>query len=472
MRHPNVLLIICDHLSTRVVGAYGEGEGCTPNIDSVAANGVSFGRVYTTYPLCMPARASFWTGRYPHQTLVESNGGKYTNGPLPEDLTTVGEHFKSVGYRCVHFGKAHDFGTLKGFEVFPVGEELSVPSPHEAWPENYDTWQDNDTLAKCEQWLAAATDEPFVCVADINNPHNICGWVGANNSMEGPVTAVPVPGVLPELPDNFTSDDLAELPLPVRYICCTHNRQAQTQHWDETNYRHYIAAFRHYTQLADDGVGRLLRALEGAGKLDNTIVVVMADHGDSQTSHGLVTKQVHFYDEVVRVPFIIAGPGITRNSGVCHEPLGSLLDLFPTLCGLTGVRLPTGLMGVDWSQFLGGGEAEIRSCVAAEWLTEWGHELSPGRMIRSERYKYIRYLEGDGEILYDMINDPGEKQNLAGEQSFSQVLQEHREMLARHVEESGDNFFSREVVVDERWRSHEPGWQCHRGIAAPMAQKS
>jgi len=78
MRHPNVLLIICDHLSTRVVGAYGEGEGCTPNIDRVAANGVSFGRVYTTYPLCMPARASFWTGRYPHQTLVESNGGKYT----------------------------------------------------------------------------------------------------------------------------------------------------------------------------------------------------------------------------------------------------------------------------------------------------------------------------------------------------------------------------------------------------------
>lgn len=469
MKNPNILLIISDHLSTRVVGAYGEGTGCTPAIDSVAARGTILANAYTACPLCMPSRAAFWTSRYPHQTRVESNGRKHVNGPLPEDLPTVGTHFREAGYRCVHFGKTHDFGTLKGFDVVSVEERPSASAPHPAWPENYDTLQDNDTLAKCESWLRQPPETPFFCVADLNNPHNICGWVGHNDSMNGPVTSLTGPGELPDLPANFAWDDLDNLPLPMRYICCSHNRQAQTQQWDEANYRHYIAAFRHYTQMADAGVARLLAALGSSpDAFDNTLVVIMADHGDSQASHGLVTKQVQFYDEVARVPLLFAGPGVQQRSVPCAAPLASLLDLLPTLCGLAGVPGPSKTEGVNLAPFLGGAPAPERPYVASEWLTEWGFTYSPGRMIRTERFKYIRYREGNGEALYDLVNDPGEQCNCAADSAFVDELIRHRALLEQHVAATADDFFTREASVASRWRTHTPGWQHHRGIAAPM----
>lgn len=467
---PNIFLIICDHLSTRVVGRYGEGSDCTPNINAIAEDGVTFANAYTPCPLCMPARAAFWSSLYPHQTRVQSNGRKHDNGPLPDDLSTMGTVFSDAGYRCMHFGKTHDFGTLKGFET---AEQKAIPSPtppHPAWPENNDTLRDNYTVQECEKWLRSPPEnEPFFCVADLQNPHNICGWVGENNSMETPVNPVPIPGELPELPDNFSSEDLQQRPVPVQYICCTHNRQAQTQNWTRENYRHYVAAFQHYSRRVDAEIGRLMSALEAGGNAENTIVVVMADHGDSQASHGLVTKQVHFYEETARVPLIFAGPGIRRQPDLA-PPLASLLDLMPTFCGLTGTPMPDGKQGLSLAPYLADGTPPEREYVASEWFTEWGFEYSPGRMLRTERYKYTRYLEGSGEELYDLTEDPGEMHNLATVPQHQDILKRHRELLQHHVVSTNDDFFDLEVIVDPRWRSHQPGWQNHEGVPAPMAE--
>ena len=107
----------------------------------------------------------------------------------------------------------------------------------------------------------------------------------------------------------------------------------------------------------------------------------------------------------------------------------------------------------------------------------WGCTVSPGRMIRSSRYKYTSYLEGSGgaddptggEELYDLQEDPGEMVNRAADPAHREVLSQHRAMLGRHIRDTGDPFYSYEVVADERWRSHELGYGHHRGPTAPLA---
>lgn len=477
---PNILIIVSDHLSTRAVGAYGESSWAdTPNIDRIAERGVVFENMYTSCPLCAPARASFWTGRFPHDTGVLSNGLKadgpdiLPNSNVPEDMPTIGESFKNAGYQTIHFGKCHDSGGLRGFEIAPDGKRESEHVPV-GYPENNDTWKDHWAMDRFVEWTEDGFPDPFCCVVDLQNPHNICGWIGEHNSLDGPVAHPEREVELPELPANNRVTDWESLPLPIRYICCSHNRAGQTSHYTDEDWRYYIDAFRHYSKMADDHVGTVLRLLEEGGVLDDTLVILMADHGDGMGSHQMATKQVSFYEETARVPFIAAGPGVPKG-GQRVATLTSLLDLFPGLCEYAGVDVPEGLSGVSFAPLLAGGAIE-REFVAAEWYSEWGCTVSPGRMIRSERFKYTSYLEGSGgaddptggEELYDLARDRGEMVNLAADPAYRDVLLQHRAMLKRHIHEQQDPFYSLEVVADKRWRSHTLGYQHHSGPTAPM----
>ncbi len=112
-------------MAQRSVGAYGDPWARTPNIDRLAHEGVRFANSYTPCPLCLPARAAFWTGRLPHQTGVVSNGRLLDIPTTPEDRPTLGSLFSQAGYECLHFGKAHDGGTLRGFR-HEAGEFLTA----------------------------------------------------------------------------------------------------------------------------------------------------------------------------------------------------------------------------------------------------------------------------------------------------------------------------------------------------------
>ena len=105
--------------------------------------------------------------------------------------------------------------------------------------------------------------------------------------------------------------------------------------------------------------------------------------------------------------------------------------------------------------------------LSANGTTEWGFTICPGRMLRTDRYKYIRYLEGDGEELFDLQNDPGERRSLINDPKYKEVLEQHRKLLLEHIKATNDDFFQRELNIDSRWRSHHPGYQHHTGISAP-----
>lgn len=493
---PNILIFICDQLTHRAVGAYesvaqpvtGTAYDATPNIDALARDGVAFASAYTSCPLCMPSRAAFWTGRFPHETGVVSNGSRCYHPRVPAALPTLGETFSAAGYDARHYGKTHDHGALRAFRSYvQLAEPVEEKAP---WLLAKETFIDRSTTEQVVHYLSKARDDPFLVVADYHNPHNICSWVGAH---AGPHEDDPLPaGVsLPPLPANFETPDMADRPLPVQYVCCSHRRLAQAARWSPENYRHYIAAYLHYTRRVDAEVGTVLAALAESHAAADTLVVVMADHGDGLAAHRMVTKQVSFYEEPARVPFIFAAPGARAGSNVgivprsepIEPPLASLLDLFPTLCDVAGITPPPGLRGVSLHPWLmdegdeapdagsdgatGDAGAPAREFVVSEWFSEWCFTRSPGRMVRSPRYKYTRYLEGDGEELFDLVTDPGELHSLINDPAHAEVLAAHRAMLETHVTRTGDPFFRYAVHVDPRWRSHAPGYQNHDGPCAP-----
>ena len=466
-RTPNLLVITADQLSQPAVGAYSGRSGCTPNIDRLAARGARFTECYTPCPLCQPARAAFWTGRFPHETGVLSNGWQDPVPPVPASLPTLGELFGAAGYETVHFGKTHDAGGLRGSRIEPAHERIVAPVG--PWPVNADTFQDRDTTARVVEYLREPPSAPFLAVADLNNPHNICQYVGA---YAGPHTDPPIPTPLPELPANFRVANFAELPRPVQYICCTHNRQAQAAGWTETNYRHYLAAYYHYVSRVDTEIGHILNALWATPAGRHTVVVFFADHGDSLAGRQLVTKQVSFYDETTRVPLIVTGPGVTGRGGRSIPGLCSLLDLLPTLTAVAGIEAPAGVWGQSLWPWLQGQRTDApHESVVSEWFTEWGITVEPGRMLRTPGGKYTRYCEGNGEELYDLTTDPGETRSLVTTPAYRTALTEHRRRLDEHLAATADPFATLAPKVDPRWRSHPPGYHCHHGPAAPMEAK-
>lgn len=456
---PNFLIIQCDHLTQRVVGAYGETKGCTDAIDQVAAQGVHFANAYVGCPLSQPSRAALWSGMMPHQTNIRSNSNAPISPILPESVPTLGSLFSESGYDAVHFGKTHDMGSLRGFKH---KEPVAKPFEDPEFPVNNDSFLDVGTCEDAVAYLSNPPKDPFICIADFQNPHNICGYVGEK---KGAHTDTPISGSLPELPSNFEVQDWNNVPEPVQFICCSHRRMTQASHWSEDNYRHYIAAFQHYTKMVSKQINTVLKALYSTPAGRNTIVVIMADHGDGMASHRMVTKQISFYEEITNVPFIFAGPGIKQQKkpidGILTQPT---IDLLPTLCDLAGIQVPAEKPGISLVPTLTGKkQTKTRPYAVSEWHSEYDVITTPGRMIRGPRYKYTHYLEGNGEELYDLKTDKGERVNLANNPKYAKVLAQHRAMLDDYIARTKDDYRSLKVDADKKWRNHTPGYPTHEG---------
>lgn len=457
----NILVFVLDQLSWRALSIYGNNDSRTPNIDSIARNGIAASSCYCSYPLCQPSRASLWSGEYPHRNKVWSNGRNWPIEPLDETYPAIGEVFRNAGYETRHFGKKHDGGALRGF-ISDEEMEDRIEDENNAFPFNMDTYADAYTVRRAEEYLSSYDGKkPLFAVVDFVNPHNICGWIGKNKGKHD--CTLPLDS-LPKLPDNFSFDDIENRPLPVQYLCCSHVRQSQTVGWSDDNFREYLAAYYYYLGVADRYVGRVLDALKKSALYDDTLIVFTSDHGDNMTSRGSVTKQATLYEEVTRVPLIFAGPGVRKQEkpidGICSH-----LDLFPTLCSYASIAIPDKLDGMDISSLLSDGIIPEHEYVVSEWHTEWGYTVSPGRMLRHGNIKYIRYLEGNGEELYFLDKDPYEKHNAVREDGVA--LEMMRKLFDKYLDDSNDPFLSLGYKADRMWRSHQLGYQMHRGCSAP-----
>ncbi|MEK7415047.1 MAG: sulfatase-like hydrolase/transferase [Planctomycetota bacterium] len=456
---PDLLLICLDQLSALAIG-----RGDTPTIDALAAGDSSFTTAVTACPLCMPARASFWSGLLPHRTGVTSNGRWAAVPKWPTGRKTLGRILTASGYACRHVGKCHDAGSLDGFTCVPETEQ-HIAAEHPAWPLHGDSLRDvATTTAACAILAEPAGDAPRCLAVDLNNPHDICGWIG---DYQKSLCRVDPPGELPELPFNHAPADPAVLPRSLQYVCCAHNRQAQVTDFTTTDWRRYIAAYRHYVRRADADVATILAALRSSGRADRTLVLLWTDHGDGMGAHALATKHTSFYEESVRVPFIVTGPGVPAGQLV-NDTLVSLTDLLPTICGLVGADVPA-CDGVDLSGWLGAARPrQVRSQVVSEWWSEWGSTVEPGRMLRDGRWKYVHYREDGREQLFDLAADPGEMTDLARDSAHIDQLVQMRAALEAHIAATADPYPTLAAQADPRWRTHAPGQLQHVGPTAPQ----
>jgi arylsulfatase A-like enzyme len=438
---PNFLIICVDQMASHYLGANGCREARTPNLDRIAASGVSARRAYCPATVCMPSRAAFLTGLTPSGSGVTMNGQA-----LDPEIPTFATRLAAGGYQTHSVGKLHlePFGYSgspeclegwatgritrlpEGYHGFQTADYLGghgyyvfgeyVPWLHErldnpeAWhKENrLDSWFTYEAMRNLppewhyNHWVAdRAIDflnnrkrEPFLLWCSFPDPHH--PFV-ASAPYRAKFDAA-------QMEISPTFGDVTD-PLPI--LAAQRNSLPTLS---ETELREAVAETHAMIHHVDEQIGRILDRLEQTGLADNTVVAFLSDHGDYLGSHGLIKKSLWQYEELQRVPFLLRVPDAPHANW--NTPV-SLLDLAPTVLELAGLEAP-GLAGRSLVAALREGAEPAPRPILIEHRQ---NETLRVRTIVCDDRKLIHYGE-HGALAYDLSSDPGETVNRAGEPSF------------------------------------------------------
>jgi choline-sulfatase len=435
-----------DH-SADVFGAYGSRSAKTPHLDKLAASGVRFDRAYANQPVCTPSRQSLLTGLYPHAAGVTLLGT-----PLQEEKLTLADHLAAHGYRTAAIGKMHFNSRLKhGFETrvdtpeYQAWLKANPPRPVPPGTRVRDRWQPFRTPAR--EWLNAevlpegrhleetqsaffvrsaidfmkAPDvRPFLLWLSLYEPHSPFNFPVEYAGRFKPGD-FEVPAVGPE--------DPPQIPLCFRGL-------------SDADKRGIAAAYHTSLAFADEMLGRALTWLRGSGLAEETLVVYASDHGYHLGHHGRFEKH-SFYERAVRAPLVFSRPGLL--SGTSTEFV-ELVDVFPTVCDLTGVPTPPNLHGRAllrkareemsspqfprlWvmSTYTQNEEAMIRT-------DGWKLVYCTGKLKRDDGYVTENPAPGRYRKLYHLKTDPEEMKDVA--RDHPEIVRELQGHLHRRLQET------------------------------------
>ncbi len=440
IRPPNLLFVFTDQQSALAMGGPQQPWVRTPALQALAHRGVSFTRSYCAAPVCGPSRACLLTGVAAHETGVR------WNGQTPDaKLVTLGQRLRSAGYETAWAGKWHlpkSYPTEP--DALPGFENLALDPNHPllrrevgyGWP-GYalGTNTDGPFVDQAIRFLHRPHDRPFMLAVSLHNPHDICWWVRKPRRLPGP-------GALPPLPSNFAVPDREPAFLRLGRQRDHYGEEIQyTTSWQEEDWRLYLHAYYRMTEEVDAQVGRLLDTLASTGQQEQTLVIFTSDHGEGMAAHQWVAK-LAFHEEIMRVPLIVAGPGVPGRARVDASSLVSGLDIYPTLCDLAGTEAGAGARGRSLRPLLASPTYDWNRShlVCALDPDDQRPDLS-GRLVISDRFKYCAYSVGPGaETLHDLRNDPGEMHDLARHADYRAVLDQHRCWLAAWQQETCDPF--------------------------------
>ena len=426
MRPLNLLILCVDQQSTKHLGCYGSKVVKTPHIDRLAFGGTRFENTYTPSPICVPARSIMATGRYVHQTECWDNIHPYHG-----QVESWAHILRNAGHRVVSIGKLHyrneqddtgfdeqiipmhvakNGGDIKSLlrDPLPGGKERSKLAEQLEPNGSSKTRYDSQVTKLTCQWLKEVgtnQDKPWALFMSQVSPHP-------------PLTS---PREFFDLYMDEDIEPIKQAPGSLHpWIQQFRNTRNDDDFFtDETR----VLALRNYYGLcsfADHNIGLVLKALEESGQVDNTRIIFTSDHGDNLGARSLWSK-CDMYEEVSRVPLILAGPEVPKGK-VCATPT-SLIDLYPTVLEAVGID-PTVHEVNPHSKSLWHC-AVANDDPARVVFAEYHAAASPSAsyMIRKGRYKYIYYVGYEPE-LFDLESDPEELENLATNSKYKEVCSE------------------------------------------------
>jgi choline-sulfatase len=430
MRPKNLLIIMSDQHSRALMGCYGHALVRTPNLDRLAARGTRFTGCWTPSPVCIPARASFATGKYIHQIGFWDNADPY-DGSIP----SWHHRLRDAGHRVVSIGKLHfrsdddDSGFSesivpmqvvegKGDLLGLIRDDLPVRGAaykmaRMAGPgESPYTQYDREIASRAQIWLHDEArkyrDKPWVLFVSFVAPHY-------------PLTAPP------EHFYRYFEDP--ELPMPLFY-----ERQERPDHpfirdyarafnFDDyfenpTDVRRAVAGYYGLCSFMDAQVGKVFDALTSAGLATDTRIIYTSDHGDAVGKRGLWGKST-LYEETAGVPLIVAGDGIPQGRVI--NTVANLVDVYPFIIDCVGEdgagMIEPDHPGVSIARLANG--ENPRRTVLSEYH---GMGSTTGAFtIRNGPFKYIRYVKYRAQ-LFDLERDPDEVRDLCTDRMYTEVL--------------------------------------------------
>ncbi len=446
MPRPNILILMPDQFRADCLSCAGHPQMKTPNLDSIASQGTRFTQAASVSPVCMPARASFISSRYPH------NHGMWRNsGCLPANDESLFHHLQRAGYCTAHIGKSHyyphggdhmrnyeDYMHARGLEYVHevtgpwattgmrsyMTDRLEEHGLYEAFKRDYQQRRE----ARKEKPLMVKPsplppdlfldsyvgDKATKYVGEYEDQRPMCLFVG----FPGPHEPWDAPGEYAEMYDEDKTPD------PIPWPQENRDLPPETRDMDDfqpkgsttpENISKIQANYFGKISLIDHWIGQILGALQERNMLEDTMVVFWSDHGEMLGDHRRVFKST-FHESSMRVPLIMSWPGHFQD-GETSDVLAETVDIFPTILDSLGLEASERSLGRSLNPVLSGESDHLRT----EQLSEVLHAGERRACLRTRERKYAIREDGSPFMLYQLRDDLQEQHNLIGDQDPSDL---------------------------------------------------
>lgn len=400
---PNIIIIYTDDMGIGDLSCYNSGWACTPNIDKLAKDGLKFNHYYTASPVSSPSRVGLTTGMFPTEWGINtflndrmSNANCEQNDYLDSNAPTIAKSLKKVGYATAHFGKWHMGGgrdvddapqiPLYGFDEYVTTYEGPDPDPL-ITASNW-IWSEKDSIQRWDR-TAYFVDKTL-------------NFLSRHKDQSCFI--------------NLWPDDMHDPWIP------SSGFYPLSETWSSRN--NFIAVLTQY----DKQIGRLLEGIDKLGIRENTLIIFTSDNGalptfDNARTNGLRGSKNSLYEGGINMPFIICWPGTIKAGKTDNENVVSSVDIYPSLCKITGAKQIEGYeySGEDMSLVLLGLKSQKRT---KDLMWDFGrnkyfnkpsrlNQRSPHLAIRRGNWKLLVNSDGQHAELFDIKNDPHETTNIA-----------------------------------------------------------
>ncbi|MBX9942851.1 MAG: sulfatase-like hydrolase/transferase [Reyranella sp.] len=507
----NVLFIMCDQLRADHLSCAGHPHLETPAIDGLARRGVRFPRAYVQSGVCGPSRMSFYTGRY-----MTSHGATWNRVPLSLREKTLGDYLRPAGLRVALAGKTHVLPDTDGLERYGIegGSALAALMRAGGFEEldRYDGHSPPGSESHYADYLRRhgyVSNDPwsdYVIAAEGPNGEKLSGWhmrnvvhparVAEEHSETAYMTReamrfvdeqgdrpwflhlsyvkphwpymAPAPyhnmfGPQHCLPFNRDESELVDQ----HPVLAAYRRHEESVSFSRPDARATVApAYMGLIRQIDDWLGRLFDHLAKAGRLDDTLIVFTADHGDFLGDHWLGEKEM-FYEEALRVPFIVVDPDSAADAtrGTVDDRLVEAIDVVPTVLAALGLPPHEHLVeGRSLLPLLRGAKTETwRDAVFSELdyafrearlLLKRGPRDCRAIMVRTDRWKYV-WWQDYRPMLFDLAHDPQERRDLGANDSYAHIRHEMEQRLAAWSRARKTRVTVDDAYVEARTATHK-----------------